>query len=482
MVEASIEKGCYMLPIVPVILAGGSGTRLWPLSRKSYPKQFLPLFGENTLFQQACLRAKAISDEPLLIVSNDQHRFIVSEQLRLLGIEDSRILLEPSGKNTAPAIALAAEYLKQDGKDATMLILSADHYIPDVEALLNAVNNANIFASKNHLVTFGVTPDSPHTGYGYIKKGRCMDEGEVYVVDEFVEKPTSEKAKEYIDSGDYQWNSGIFLLGVNTFLDELKTHSLPIAQSIESSMRDFTLDMGFIRPEKKSFKFCPEDSIDYAIMEKTNNAITVELDTHWSDLGSWSSLWDANSKDTENNVFFGDVMNINGQSNYVYSQDKFTAVIGVSDLVVIDTHDALLISHKDSVQEIKTVVNHLKKDAPHLTQHHRQVLRPWGSYDSIDQGERYQVKRICVNPGAKLSLQMHHHRAEHWIVVSGSAKVTVGENNLLLSENESVYIPIGETHCLENPGKIPLELIEVQSGSYLGEDDIIRFEDKYGRE
>ena len=464
---------------IPVIMAGGSGTRLWPLSRGMYPKQFLQLVGETSLFQQACERAKSISEHPPIVICNEAHRFIAQEQMRLIGIEQSTVILEPEGRNTAPAVALAAfEIQKKD--DAIMVVLSADHYIPEINAFNESIANGIKAAISDQLVTLGIQPTKAETGYGYIKKGKNLADDH-YLIDQFVEKPDLTQAQSYIKTQQYLWNSGMFCFKASVFLNELNLYQPDIYAHCKNAMQQSQHDHDFIRPDKTVFKACPEDSIDYAVMEHTNNASVIAFNSPWSDLGAWSSLWEVTKKDENNNASIGEVLHTQSQGNYVYSQEKLTALLGVENIVVIDTKDALLISHKDAVQDIKQVVNQVKQNKKPLTENHRHVHRPWGEYDSIDQGKRYQVKRITVKPGAKLSLQMHHHRAEHWIVVAGSARVTIGEKQQLLAENQSVYIPIGETHCLENPGKIPLELIEVQSGSYLGEDDIVRFEDQYGR-
>jgi len=459
-------------------MAGGSGTRLWPLSRGMYPKQFLPLVGEDTMLQQTCKRAAAVSTEAPIIICNEEHRFIASEQIRLSGIQGAKLILEPEGKNTAPAVAIAAlQVLLED--DAVLLVLSADHYIKDTEAFVDTVLKAASAAEQGGMITFGIAPTAPETGYGYILKGKS--DGELNLVDSFVEKPNAETAQQYLDSGQYLWNSGMFVFKASAYLNELKTYQPEILLACEKAMVLAVSDMDFIRPDKEAFSVCPDDSIDYAVMEKTSLAKVISFAADWSDVGSWSSLWDVTAKDTAGNSVVGDVILVDTNSSYVHSNEKLTAVLGLDDIVIVDTKDALLVANKNKVQDIKKIVNQLKAEKRSQTSHHREVYRPWGVYDSIDNGERYQVKRITVKPGAKLSVQMHHHRAEHWIVVSGTAKVRIGDQEQLVSENQSVYIPIGETHSLENPGRIPLELIEVQSGSYLGEDDIVRFEDKYGR-
>ena len=468
--------------ILPVVMAGGTGSRLWPLSRELYPKQFLTVSGESSMLQQTVSRLKGINHAAPLIICNEEHRFIAAEQLRTSSVAHSSIILEPVGRNTAPAIALAAfQALKnaEENEEPILLVLAADHLIEDTLAFQSSINKALPFAEEGKLVTFGIVPTSPETGYGYIKGGESNGEG--FVVDEFVEKPDFKTAQSYMNSGEYYWNSGMFLFKASRYIEELKKFSPDILNACEASMADTTPDVDFVRVNKEAFQSCPDDSIDYAVMEKTDSALVVPMDAGWSDVGSWSALWDVSEKDENNNVVKGDIISVNSQSNYLLSENKLIAAVGVENLVVVETKDAILVSHKDNVQDVKTVVNQLKKDGRTEHKLHREVYRPWGKYDSLDFGARDQVKRITVKPGAKLSIQMHHHRAEHWIVVSGTAKVTNGDKTILLTENESTYIPIGQIHALENPGVLPLELIEVQSGSYLGEDDIVRFEDRYGR-
>ncbi|MCM2681439.1 mannose-1-phosphate guanylyltransferase/mannose-6-phosphate isomerase [Echinimonas agarilytica] len=465
--------------IHPVIMAGGSGSRLWPLSRKHYPKQFLSLHGEQTMLQETVARLDGVTNNKPVVISNEDHRFIVAEQLSQIG-QLGPVILEPDGRNTAPAVALAALALqKSEGDEAVMLVLAADHVIEDVEAFHAAIAKATPMAEQGKLVTFGIVPTGPETGYGYIKAGATH--GEAFSVGEFVEKPNLETAEAYLASGDYFWNSGMFVFTVGAYLSELQTHCPEILKACKASMSDVSHDLDFIRISKEEFVKCPDDSIDYAVMEHTSDAVVIPLDAQWNDVGSWSALWDVNQKDNHGNVTRGDVMTHDSHNSYVNTQEKLVALVGLDDVIVVETKDAVLVAAKDKVQDVKSIVNELKSQSRSEYLHQRFVYRPWGMYDSIDNGERHQVKRITVKPGAKLSVQMHHHRAEHWIVVSGTAKVTNGERTFLVTENESTYIPVGVVHALENPGMVPLELIEVQSGSYLGEDDIVRFEDRYGR-
>ena len=475
--------------ILPIIMAGGSGSRLWPLSRQQFPKQFLTLLGEHSMLQTTAHRLAGITHAPTLVICNEEHRFSVAEQLRVNKIPNSGIVLEPVGRNTAPAIALAAMLALSKGDDPLLLVLAADHVIKDEAAFCNAVNKAIPLAEQNQLVTFGIVPTTPETGYGYIKRGETLshalenglENALAFNVAKFVEKPNLATAEDYIATGEYYWNSGMFLFKASTYLHELKQHSPAIFAACEAAMATPQHDVDFIRVNQPAFEACPDDSIDYAVMEKTQHAVVVPMDCGWNDVGSWSALWEIEDKDAQGNVFKGDVIGINTRNSYVNANEKLVAVIGLDDVVVVETKDAILVAKQSEVQQVKKIVEQLKAEARSEWQHHREVYRPWGKYDSIDNGGRFQVKRITVKPGAKLSVQMHHHRAEHWIVVSGTAKVTNGDKQILLTENQSTYIPVGVVHALENPGKVDLELIEVQSGSYLGEDDIVRFEDRYGR-
>lgn len=465
--------------MIPVILSGGSGTRLWPYSRSLYPKQFLPLVSEQTLVQETVsrLQGSIAAGNPIIVCNND-HRFMVAEQLRALGIKPASILLEPAARNTAPAVALAALQANEQHEDPILLILPADHVIKNVSAFHKAIQQAEQAANDNKLVTFGIVPTQPETGYGYI---RAQDDGTYLSIAQFVEKPDLDTAKAYLASGDYFWNSGMFAFKASVFLQELEKHAPDILTYCRQALQQATADLDFIRVDLDSFKQCPEDSIDYAVMEKTDNAVVIPLDAGWSDVGSWSALWEITQKDAQGNACRGDVLTEDSTNNYIQSEQKLIATIGINNLVIVETDDAILVANKDKVQDVKILVNKLKAQNRSETRLHRKVYRPWGYYDSVDNGSRFQVKRIVVSPGQKLSLQMHHHRAEHWIVVSGTALVTRGAEEILVSENESTYIPLGTKHRLENPGAIALEMIEVQSGSYLGEDDIVRYDDTYGR-
>ncbi|AIR62962.1 mannose-1-phosphate guanyltransferase [Cedecea neteri] len=474
------------MSLFPVIMAGGSGSRLWPLSRVLFPKQFLCLDGELTMLQSTINRLQSLECESPVVICNEQHRFIVAEQLRQMDKLTKNIILEPVGRNTAPAIALAAlAALRTDSTgNALILVLAADHVIQDESAFLDSVYKAMPHAEKGKLVTFGIVPNKAETGYGYIRRGEPSGfntSNDVFEVAQFVEKPDLETAQSYIASGEYYWNSGMFLFRADRYLEELAKFRPDILDACEKAMAGVDPDLDFVRVDEQAFLACPDESIDYAVMEKTADAVVVPMDAGWSDVGSWSSLWEISAKSPEGNVHHGDVISHETENSYVYAESGLVTTVGVKNLVVVQTKDAVLIADRDHVQDVKKIVEKLKNNdrCEHLT--HREVYRPWGKYDSIDAGERYQVKRLSVKPGEGLSLQMHHHRAEHWIVVAGTAKVTLGDEIKLLGENESIYIPLGMTHCLENPGKIPLDLIEVRSGTYLEEDDIVRFQDRYGR-
>jgi mannose-1-phosphate guanylyltransferase/mannose-6-phosphate isomerase len=469
--------------IYPVILCGGAGSRLWPMSRQLLPKQFLPLVSERTMLQETVLRLKGLPGcEPVTVVSNNEHRFLVAEQLREIGAATRAQVLEPIGRNTAPAVAAAAMSLEDAGDEAVMLVLPADHLIRDVETFQAAVLKAAAAARAGLLATFGVRPDHPATGYGYIEGGDPVagEEGVFHVL-RFVEKPDAATARRFLQRGTFAWNSGMFVFGARRYLEELGRHAPRMLEACRAAWERAASDLDFVRLDRAAFTACPADSIDYAVMEKTDAAAVVPVDIGWSDVGSWATLWEVGEKDANGNVVRGDVHVQATENCYVRAEKRLVSVLGLSDAVVIETDDAVLVASKDEAQKVKDIVG--KLDAANRTEHvsHRRVYRPWGYYESIDAGERFQVKRIMVKPGAALSLQMHHHRAEHWVVVSGTAKVTRGDEVKLVAENESTYIPIGVKHRLENPGKVPLHLIEVQSGGYLGEDDIVRFEDLYKR-
>lgn len=466
-----------MLPIIPVILSGGSGTRLWPVSREAYPKQFLPLVGKDTMLQATWKRVAAIAGAAPIVVANQEHRFMAAEQLRECDVTPQALILEPIGRNTAPAIAIAALQALAAGDDGLLLVLPSDHVVRNENAFHQAVAQAAAAAEAGKLVTFGIVPTAPETGYGYIKATK--GDG-VRAVDRFVEKPDLATAEQYVASGEYFWNSGMFLFKASRYLQELEALQPAILAASRKALELAARDNDFIRLDAEAFAASPNDSIDYAVMEKTADAAVVPLDAEWNDVGSWSALWEVSDKDENGNACHGDVIAVDCHNSYAYGS-RLIAMVGLDDVVVVETDDAVFVGHKDRVQDVKSVVAQIKRDGRSEAAAHRKVYRPWGAYDSIDNGSRFQVKRITVKPGATLSLQMHHHRAEHWIVVSGTAEVTRGDEVILLTENQSTYIPLGVTHRLKNPGKLPLELIEVQSGSYLGEDDIVRFEDQYGR-
>mgnify|MGYP000559902060 FL=1 len=471
------------MKIYPVILSGGAGTRLWPLSRAVLPKQLLPIVADKTMLQDTALRVAGLPGlmAPLVVCGND-HRFMVAEQLRAAGITPLGILLEPVGRNTAPAVAAAAHYLKAIDPEAVMLVLPADHVIDNQQAFREAVVRAASLVQGGGLATFGIVPKAPETGYGYILRGAplALSDG-CYKVERFVEKPDLATAERFVADGGYYWNSGMFMFSAGQYLSELATFAPEIAAAAEQAVGSGYRDLDFCRLDETAFSSCPSDSIDYAVMEHTANAVVVPADIGWSDVGSWSALWEVQQHDENGNARRGDVYLDGVKNSLVRAESRIVAVVGLEDVVVVETNDAVLVAHKSQVQRVKQVVDHLKSKERTEHLHHTKVYRPWGHYEGIDAGDRFQVKRITVKPGEKLSLQMHHHRAEHWVVVSGTARVTCGEKVSLLSENESTYIPIGMNHRLENPGKLPLHIIEVQSGSYLGEDDIVRFEDIYKR-
>ena len=478
-----------MSKILPVVLSGGSGTRLWPLSREKYPKQLLPLVGEQSMLQATVSRLEGLADMagPLL-VCNEEHRFVVAEQVRTLGLQGS-VLLEPFGRNTAPALALAALWAVREGDDPVLVVMPADHDIADGVAFRNAVARAVTLAATGVTVTFGITPDCPETGYGYIQRGQALADGSgAFALARFVEKPDRKTAEGYLDSGEYLWNSGIFVMKASVWVAALGVCRPDILAACQKALAGGKTDGDFVRVDVDAFKVCPSDSIDYAVMERLTaggadlpKAAVIPLTAGWSDVGAWDALWKVLPKCGEGNATRGDVMLENCRDTLVVSEGRLVACVGLSNVVVVETDDAVLVVHHDATQDVKKIVDRLKADKRSVAQWHRKVYRPWGWYDGVDSGERFQVKRIGVNPGGTLSLQMHHHRAEHWIVVSGTARVTKGEETFLVSENQSTYIPLGVKHRLENPGIVPLEMIEVQSGSYLGEDDIVRFEDTYGR-
>ncbi|OUS16217.1 mannose-1-phosphate guanylyltransferase/mannose-6-phosphate isomerase [Gammaproteobacteria bacterium 50_400_T64] len=470
--------------MIPVVLSGGSGSRLWPLSRAHYPKQFIPLASEQTMLQETLGRLQGLSAEALspLVICNEQHRFMVAEQLREMDVVAQNILLEPVGRNTAPAVALAALAANADD---ILLVLPADHVIDDISAFHSAIELACSEAEKGALVTFGVVPTSAQTGYGYIQAASDGKPGEgglaAQRIAQFVEKPDLATAQAYVDSGDYYWNSGMFAFKASRYLEELARFQPEMLNACRAAFDGASVDCDFTRLDKAAFSACPDDSIDYAVMEKTDSAVVIPLDAGWSDIGSWSALWDISEKDAQGNTCKGDVLAVDTHDSYLHTNGRLLATVGIKNLVVVETDDAVLVADKSRVQDVKAVVNQLKAQGRSERESHRKVYRPWGFYDSIAANSRYQAKRIVVNPGARLSLQKHYHRAEHWVVVQGTGLVTRGDEEVTLSVNESVYIPIGMKHRLENPGRIPLEIIEVQTGDYLGEDDIVRFDDQYGR-
>ena len=465
-------------PLLPVILAGGSGTRLWPLSRRHYAKQYLKLGGTHTMLQETLARVAGQAHLPPLLICNEDTRFLAAEQVRQLGIHAS-ILLEPAGRNTAPAIALGALEAQGAGEDPILLVMPADHKIKDTAAFAHAVQAGHALAVQGKLVTFGITPTHAETEYGYIRAGAA--DGAAFSVEAFVEKPDAKTAEAYLQAGGYYWNSGIFMFRASRYLEVLGKHRNDIKTACEAAFKGRTADLDFLRFDREAFLACPDESIDYAVMEKTDRSVVVPLNAGWSDIGSWAALWEASPKNADDNCEIGDVVSHNSTGNYIHAQSRLVTAVGCENMVIVETKDAVFVAPKARVCEIKGLVNQLKADDRVEMKFHRVVYRPWGKYDNIDNSTRYQVKRITVNPGAKLSVQKHFHRAEHWVVVKGTAKVTKGDDVITVFENESIYLPVGIKHALENPGKIPLELIEVQTGSYFGEDDIVRFEDRYGR-
>ena len=469
--------------LTPVILSGGMGSRLWPLSREYYPKQLLALVGHQTLLQNTATRLEGLVNQSApLIVCNENHRFLVAEQLRKIGVSPTHIILEPVGRNTAPAAAVAALTALCRDPDALLLILPADHLIADTAAFREAVTAGIPLASANYLVTFGIIPNCPETGYGYINATDVIENTVAKSVKRFVEKPDLETAQQYIDSGEYYWNSGMFLFKASQYVKELETYAFDMMKACRQAFDYAIKDQDFLRLDTEHFESCPSDSIDYAVMEKTQAAAVIPLDAGWNDVGSWSSLWEVGEQDSNGNVKLGDVLTENVNNSYLRAEHHLLAAIGVDNLIIVETADAVLVAHKDQVQDVKKIVSRLKKSDRNEAALHRKVYRPWGSYESIDADIRFQVKRITVKPGASLSLQMHYHRSEHWVVVKGTARITKGEESFILTENQSTYIPLGVKHRLSNPGKLPLEIIEVQSGGYLGEDDIVRYDDVYGRD
>ena len=478
--------------IQPVILSGGSGTRLWPLSREHYPKQMIAFVEDDSLFQATVRRLAGaagmeVSARPL-VVCNEAHRFLIAEQMRGMGVTPEALILEPSGRNTAPALTLAALHMQEVGGDAVMLVMPADHVIGDKPAFLAAVRQAAMLAADGAVVTFGIVPDKPETGYGYIRRGAALAGGGGHMLAGFVEKPDLDTAKKYVESGDYWWNSGLFALKPSVWLKAIGSLRPEMLAACTKAYVEGARDADFRRVDTNAFAACPSDSIDYAVMEKLAGdarlgiaAQVVPLAAGWSDVGAWDSLWQILDKDADGNATRGEVVLHDAHGNLVFSQGRMVACVGIRDMVVIETADVIMVAPLDRAQDVKQLVAKVKAGGHSLAESHRKVYRPWGSYDSVDNGERFQVKRIIVNPGASLSLQKHHHRAEHWIVVQGTAEVTRGDEVFLVSENQSTYIPLGTTHRLVNPGKIALEMIEVQSGTYLGEDDIVRLQDHYGR-
>ena len=470
------------MALYPVILSGGAGSRLWPLSREYYPKPLLPLVSDKTLLQETATRLDAIPDlGDAVYVCNEEHRFLLAEQVAQLGKSPSTIILEPEGRNTAPALTLAALYLVKRDPNAMMVVMPADHVMTEPRQFVDAVEQGRANAEDGSLVTFGVVPAGPETGYGYIKRSTEIEGSAAYGVSRFVEKPDLQTAEQYVNDGGYYWNSGIFLMRADCWLDEIERFRTDILAACRKAMTEGSQDSDFFRTNQPAFQACPSDSIDYAVMENTDKAVVVPINAGWSDVGAWTALWDVCPHDNNSNVIQGDVIAEDTHNSFLLAQHRCLATVGIDDVIVVETADAVLVASMDKAQDVKKIVSRLKEKNREECKVHRQVYRPWGSYEGIDAGARFQVKRLSVKPGAQLSLQMHHHRAEHWVVVKGTALVTCGERVFHLHENESTYIPMGEKHRLENPGNIPLEVIEVQSGGYLGEDDIVRFEDVYDR-
>ncbi len=469
--------------LLPVIMAGGTGSRLWPMSRELYPKQFLRLYGQRSMLQETVLRLDDVDAREPVVICNQEHRFLVAEQLRQINKLSHNIILEPVGRNTAPAIALATLSAIENGDDPILLVLAADHIINNKLAFHQAIKSAFKFALQGRLVTFGIVPTGPETGYGYIHRGQeeTLDEQIAYQVSRFVEKPNKETAESYIASGEYYWNSGMFMFRAKKYLEELEKFRPDILDACKAAIQGCEESDEFIKVDRDLFIACPDESVDYAVMEKTTDAVVVGLDADWSDVGSWSALWEVSPKDDKGNVLTGDTFLHNANNCYINMDEKLIAAIGVDDLVIINTKDAVLVVNKDQVQDVKKVVEYLKANHRSEYKRHREIYRPWGRCDVVVQTERFNVNRITVKPGAAFSMQMHHHRTEHWVILSGTGEVTIKDQKFLLTENQSTFIPIGAQHRLENPGKIPLELLEIQSGSYLGDDDIIRIKDQYGR-
>lgn len=467
--------------IQPLILSGGSGSRLWPMSRTQYPKQLLPLLGQETMLQATVSRLDGLTGVAApMVVCNQEHRFLVAEQLRAIQRPATAIVLEPVGRNTAPAVAVAALALEMDDPDAVLLVLPADHHIADIAAFHSAIEQAARAAAAGHLVTFGIVPTAPETGYGYIQTGAPNGDGAL-CVSAFIEKPDLARAQAFLAQGDHFWNSGMFAFRPGVFLEEIAQHAPEILAAARTSLERASRDLDFIRLERAAFEACPADSIDYAVMEKTRRAVVVPANMGWSDIGSWTSLWAQSTKNAAGNAVLGDVLTEDATDCLIRAESRLVAAVGVEHLIIVETADAVLVAHKDAAQSVKQIVAQLDRLKRPEAALHRRVYRPWGWYEGVDEGSRFQVKRLMVNPGQRLSLQMHHHRAEHWVVVSGTAKVTRGDETMLVAENQSTFIPLGTKHRLENPGQIPLHLIEVQSGGYLGEDDIVRMDDDYRR-